>query len=206
MKKSAQRDFFESQREHGPRRSRHGGGLEKNKRKLSRPFQKTKPLHIVLKSSHATGSRSLRSASNRVAVDTMINDQSRKVSAKIHAKQNVGNHVHLLMSFKTKTALTKFLKAIASMIARHVTQARKGKPAGFRFWDEIPFSRIVDGLRDFRGMLNYILKNRIESEYGREAREALEAFEKAEAASCRRSGPRRSSSQAHRSRDRFETR
>lgn len=177
MKKSSQRDFFEGIREHS-KRTRHGGGLEKEKRKLARPFRKNKPLHIVLKSSRATGKWSLRSARNKVAVDAIIETHSRKVAAKIHAKQNVGNHIHLLMSFKTKALLTNFLKAIASIISRHVTQARKGHPVGGRFWDEIPFSRIVDGLRDFQGMLNYILKNRIEADYGRDAREAMEEFEK----------------------------
>ena len=186
MRKSSQRDFFEGKREHGPRRSRHGGGLEKNKRKLARPFQKSKPLHIVLKSSRATGKWSLRSVRNKLAVDAIIEKQSRKVVAKIHAQQNVGNHIHLLMSFKTKAALTKFLRAIASMISRHVTQARKGHPAGVRFWDELPFSRIVDGLRDFRGMLKYIFKNRIESDYGRNARDAMEEFEQIQRTVCRK--------------------
>ena len=181
VKKSAQSDLFEGKREHGPRRTKHGGGIDANKRKLARPFRKNKPLHIVLKSSYVKGLRSLRSAHNKLAVEKIVQTNAKKQNAKLHAHQNVGNHLHILASFKTKAALTKFLKTIAALISRHVTNAKKGKPAGIKFWDAIPFSRIVDGLRDFRGMLNYILKNRIQAEYGSEAREEMERFERAEA-------------------------
>ena len=181
MRKAAQRDFFEDKREHRPNRTKHGGGIEKNKRKLARPFRANKPIHIVIKSSHAKGALSLRSMQNKLAVESILINHAKKTNAKLHAKQNVGNHVHILATFKTKKMLTRFLKAITALIARHVTKAKKGKPFGVKFWDEIPFTRIVEGLRDFRGMLNYILKNRIEAEYGAAARERMENFEKAEA-------------------------
>ena len=180
MGKAVQRDLSENSREHGPRRTKHGGGLDANKRKLTRPFKKGKPLHIVLKSSHAKGPRSLRSAPNKLVIDRLITKSAKKLNAKMHAIQNVGNHIHLFMTFQTKPELTNFLKSVTASIARHVLKAKKGKPAGIRFWDAIPFTRIVDGLRDFHGMMNYILKNRIEVDYGADAREAIERFERAE--------------------------
>ena len=180
MKKAVQRDFFEGKRENGPRRTKHGGGLETNKRKLARPFRASRPLHIVLKSSHARGALSMRSMRNRLAVDKIVVAHATKARAKLHAKQNVGNHIHLLMTFKTRVALKVFLRSVAALIARHVTGAKKGKPFGSPFWDEIPFTRIFEGLRDFRGMLNYIFKNKIEAESGTAARERMERREEAE--------------------------
>ena len=187
MKNAIQRDLFDGKREYGPRRTKHGGGLESKKRKIARPFQSNKPIHIVMKSSLAKGKMSLLSMQNRILIEQIIKTHASKVKAKIHASQNVGSHIHLLMTFKTKTALTNFLKTITALISRHVTKAKKGKPFGKRFWDERPFTRIVKGLRDFRGMLNYILKNKIEAEFGSDARTAIEKLERAQA-KARRSG------------------
>jgi REP element-mobilizing transposase RayT len=179
MRKSVQGDLFEGKREHGPRRYKHGGDLHVGKRKLDRPFKRNTPMHIVFKSSHAKGKNSMRSAHNQVAIDTIIEKQARRQNAKVHAQQNVGSHLHLMASFKTKDQLKKFMRAVSGLIARHVLRTKKGKPAGVKFWDHIPFTRIVQGMNDFYGMLRYILKNTLEAECGKEWREGIERYERA---------------------------
>jgi REP element-mobilizing transposase RayT len=187
MGKATQSDLFEGKREHGPRRYKHGGDLNIGKRKIARPFKRNTPIHIVLKSSQAKGVNSMLSPQNRVAIDRIIEKQARKHQGKIHAQQNVGNHCHLMASFKTREQFKKFLKAVSGLIAQHVLKTRKGQPAKTKFWDHIPFTRIVQGLRDFRIMLEYILKNMIEVEVGKKFRESVESSERA-FAKIRRTG------------------
>jgi REP element-mobilizing transposase RayT len=179
MRKAIQSDLFDGKREYGPHRYKHGGDLNIGKRKLARPFKRNTPIHIVLKSSQAVGKCSMLSARNKVAIDRIIEKQARKQQAKVHAQQNVGNHCHLMASFKTREHFKRFLRAVCGLIARHVLGAEKGEPAGAKFWDHTPFTRIVRGLRDFRGMMNYILKNTVEAERGRNLREGIETFERA---------------------------
>ncbi|RYZ76800.1 MAG: hypothetical protein EOP06_30935, partial [Proteobacteria bacterium] len=155
MGKAIQRDLFEGRLEHGPNRFKHGGDLNRGKRKIARPFKSNTPIHIVLKSSLATGENSMLSPHNRIAIDRIIEKQARKQQAKIHAQQNVGNHCHLMASFRTRAQFKKFLKAVSGLIARHVLRTKKGRPAQARFWDQIPFTRIVRGFRDFKSMIHY---------------------------------------------------
>lgn len=116
---------------------------------------------------------------NQIAIDRIIEKQARKNDVKIHAEQNVGNHLHVMASFKSKPQFKRFLRAVAGLIARHVLESKKGHAAKTKFWDHIPFTRIVQGFRDFTGMLRYILKNTVEAELGKEFREGVERFERA---------------------------
>jgi REP element-mobilizing transposase RayT len=181
MGKAIQQDLFDGKREHGPRRYKHGGDINIGKRKLARPFKKNTAIHIVFKSSRARGVNSMLSLRNRLAIDRIIEEQARKQEAKIHAQQNVGNHIHCMASFKKKNQLTRFLRAVAGLIARHVLGAEKGQPAGTKFWDHPPFSRIIQGTRDFAGMVRYILKNEVEARLGKAFREGIERFDRAQA-------------------------
>jgi REP element-mobilizing transposase RayT len=181
MGKAIQQDLFDGKREHGPRRYKHGGDINVGKRKLARPFKKNAAIHIVFKSSLAKGVNSMLSPRNRLAIDRIIEKQARKQEAKVHGQQNVGNHIHFMASFKTKKQLTRFLKAVAGLIARHVLGAQKGQPAGTKFWDHPPFSRIIQGARDFAGMVRYILKNEVEARLGKAFREGIEKFDRAQA-------------------------
>jgi REP element-mobilizing transposase RayT len=181
MGKAIQQDLFDGKREHGPRRYKHGGGIYIGKRKLARPFKKNAAIHIVFKSSRAKGVNSMLSPRNRLAIDRIIEKQARNQEAKIHAQQNVGNHIHCMASFKTKKQFTRFLKAVAGLIARLVLGAQKGQPAGTKFWDHPPFSRIIQGARDFAGMVRYILKNEVEARLGKAFREGIEKFDRAQA-------------------------
>lgn len=116
---------------------------------------------------------------NKLAIEDIIERQARRDQAKIHGQQNVGNHLHLMVSFRTKEQFIRFLRSISGLIASHVLQARKGKPAGGKFWDQIPFTRIIQGFCDFNNMLRYILKNVVEVEIGTDFREGIERFERA---------------------------
>lgn len=175
--RAKQTDFFEKNREVGPRRSQHGGSLANGKRKVARPLDAKKSVHLVLKSTHAKGSMSLLSARNRLVVQAIIRNRAAQFGIVIQGFELMGNHIHLILRFKSRAMFQRFLKTITGLIARHVTGARKGKPFGKRFFDELAFTRLVQGLRDFRGLITYLFKNEIERDVHPLARVDIERRE-----------------------------
>jgi REP element-mobilizing transposase RayT len=171
-----QRSFFPKDSENSTSRIAYGGNVS-GRRRMSRPLDRKRPLHIVLKSSHAKGALSLLSA--RLKVAALIDQKAKAYAIKIHGFQNMGNHIHLMVSFKTRQAVQKFLRVISGLIARLITKAEKGRAFGKRFWDHLVFTRIVTGRRDYLKMQKYLTKNEIERELGQRMRDAVELHEKA---------------------------
>ena len=172
-----QTDFFAKDREQAPHRVSHGGDLRQGRRKICRPLDHKKPLHLVLKSSFATGRLSFLTAKNRLFVEATLRAQASRKGLTIHSFQNVGNHLHLIIRFSKRLAFQNFLRTVTALIARFVTGARRGKPFGKRFWDELAFTRVLTGFKDFRAMQNYLIKNEVERKLGAEMREAVEVIE-----------------------------
>ena len=146
----------------------HGGDLAKGKRKTKRPLDTKKPLHLVMRSSKATGALSL--LKNKSIVDKIIQKQARKFGVRIAAFANVGNHCHLLLRFSNRKAFQAFLVSVTALIARAITQACKGKPFG-KFWDALAFSRVLTSKRELTVCHKYIAANVIEAQFGTKARQ-----------------------------------
>ncbi len=180
MKLPRQADLFANDTDHRPRRYTHGGDTSKGKRKLSRPLDRRKPAHLTLKSTKAKGPLNFRSPRNKLYIERVVEKWARKLGITIHAQQNVGNHIHLIVSFPRREAVQNFMRTVAGLIARHVTGAKKGRPFGERFWDALAFSRVVHGERDLWNLKRYILKNEVEAEFGGSARDGVERFDEAD--------------------------
>ena len=166
MARARQRDFFEADRAYGPRRDVHGGSLALGRRKLKRPLDRRRPSHWVFKSSHAKGDWSLLTYRNRLFVERTFVKWAARFRVTLHERVNVGNHVHLVLSFKSLAELKAFVRTVSGLIARHVTRAKKGQASGKRFWDTIPFSRVVRGRGALRILRVYMEKNRSEARSG----------------------------------------
>ncbi len=52
---------------------------------------------------------------------------------------------------------------ITGRIAQHVTKSRKGQALKEKFWDSIPFTRIVEWGIALRKLVNYIRQNQNEA-------------------------------------------
>ena len=115
---------------------------------------------------------------NRLAIEKIVRVSAQKFGVVVQGIENMGNHIHLILKFRTRALFQRFLKTVSGLIARQVTQARRGKPFGKRFFDELAFTRIVQGARDLRGLIGYLFKNEIEREYGSQARSQIEAAQK----------------------------
>ncbi|MEK7357122.1 MAG: transposase [Bdellovibrionota bacterium] len=109
---------------------------------------------------------------HQVSISKVIETAARRADIKLHKVANVGNHLHLLVSFKTRESCQRFLREISGLIARKVTGAKKGKPFG-KFWDLLAHSRVVTGFRGFQAALNYVFLNQVEGQFGTKARKIL---------------------------------
>ena len=159
-----QRDYFEDSKIRQTKSSAHGGTLRAGRRKVARPLDRKKPLHLVLKSSLAKGKYSLLNAKHRLRVEDIIRERAKRDGLKIHGFENMGNHIHAVVSFQNRDGFRKFLRVISGLIARLVTGAQRGKAFGKRFWDQLAFTRVVNGQSDFKSLMNYLKKNDIERE------------------------------------------
>jgi REP element-mobilizing transposase RayT len=158
-----------------------GGDLLRGRRKSARVFDSKRPLHVVLRSSRATGTKSLKRYERKIT--EILNRQCEVHGVRVYARANAGNHLHFVLKAPSRRALRGFLKAICGLIARKVTGAERGaaggpatvlsgdrhhaigrvSKSGDRFWDARPFSRVVSWGRDFAGLKNYLHLNRVEA-------------------------------------------
>ena len=178
--RAKQRDFFEKDRAVGPRRVAHGGSLAIGKRKVARPIDTKKPIHLVLKSSHAKSKLSMLSFGNRLNIEKILRTRAAEFGVVIQGYENMGNHLHVIAKFKSRAMFQNFLRIVTGLIARHVTGAKRGKPFGKRFFDQLAFTRVVNGLKDFRGLKVYLEKNEIERDVHPRARADFENAERDE--------------------------
>ena len=54
-------------------------------------------------------------------------------------------------------------RSVGGVIAQSFTGSFKGKKKSFKFWANRPWSRLVNWGRDFRGVVNYVALNYLES-------------------------------------------
>jgi REP element-mobilizing transposase RayT len=153
------------------KRTEHGGMVRTGRRKLDRPVSTRRPMHVVLMSQRARGPLSLRRH------DRVVRDLLRRMAARfgirVYDFANVGTHLHLLVRARRRDAFQGFLRSFAGLVARRVTGARRGRPAG-PYFTTLAWSRIVAWGRDYIGVRHYVFRNQIEGESGPAIRRALE--------------------------------
>jgi hypothetical protein len=145
-----------------PARIEHGGEIRLGLRKVERPIDTRRPMHVVLRSTRACGAWSLRRRECERIVLRLLRRFTRRYDIRLYEFANSGTHLHLLLHTKSRLALQNFLRAFAGMTARLITGARKGFAVG-KFWDFLSYSRIVSWGRDFRGVRAYVVQNIFEA-------------------------------------------
>jgi hypothetical protein len=145
-----------------PTHLEHGGSIRKGLRKLARPFDRRRPMHIVMRSNRAYGTWSFLHRRNKGTVFLLVLDTAARYQIRIYSWENVGNHLHFAAKAPSRRALRAFLRVLPQRIMFVVTGARKGRPRG-RFFHEIAYSRIVNWGREWKVLLRYIWKNTLEA-------------------------------------------
>jgi REP element-mobilizing transposase RayT len=154
--------LFDKSRLGDPRLREHGGDVRLGKRKIARPVDTKKPLHIVLRSSRATSAWSMLRPERASRIRRTAGSLARRYDVRLYRYANVGNHIHVLATVRSRAALQSFLRGFAGVTARLVTGARKGRPVG-RFWDRLAYTRIVSWGREFSTVGAYVKQNHDEA-------------------------------------------
>ncbi len=82
----------------------------------------------------------------------------------------MGNHLHLKVVCKDTARMGQFLKSVSTLIARHITGARRGKKFG-KFWDGLVYTRVLLTRFEELGLKGYFEANHREREHGYKERE-----------------------------------
>ncbi len=159
MKRAIQMSFFKKE-------ISFGGTLLKNSHaREPRPLSAKNFLHIVLKSDVAqkTGAGDLRLTTKRAKIIEIIKGRADDFGVRIHSKAIASNHIHLLISFKSRKKYFQWIRRLTGLIARLMLDAEKGKSSPISFWTHRPFTRIVYWGKDFRAVTAYITRNALEA-------------------------------------------
>lgn len=140
-----------------------GGSLcTKRRSRTARPFSTKHPMHIVLRSSKAKGTMSLRHHSRLNRVNKLFGAICREHGVKVHEYANVGNHIHALVKIPNRRIYARWVRKLTARIACLATGARKGKSSE-KFWDFRPYTRIVIGWKGFKIAKDYVYLNHLEA-------------------------------------------
>ncbi len=96
-------------------------------------------------------------------IEKLIREKAKKNFVQLREYSNNGNHLHLLVQAKDRELFKKFLMSISGRIAQKMTGSTKGLPQSQKFWDSIPFTRIVEWGKDLRNVTYYVIKNFLEA-------------------------------------------
>lgn len=146
------------------RRTIHGHETQKGRRKLFRPLDTRKPLHLVFRSDRAKGPWSLKRFKHIEQIRRLTYTLARKNQVKIIQYANGGNHLHLLVHAKDRNGFKRFTRTLTGLIARLVTGAKKGSPIPGKFWNSLFFSRVIEWGRAYFAAKYYVIQNELESE------------------------------------------
>lgn len=111
-----------------------GGSLLAGKRKTVRPFDSTKPLHLVLK---ATNPFAL--LQNRKGVEQIISKYATKLGIHVYDIAVNADHIHLVIRGR-RELYHRWIRAVTSVLVRKI--------AGLK-WKFRPYTRIADWGRAF---------------------------------------------------------
>jgi len=164
-------------------RTTHGGEESQGRRKEYRPLAENKWHHLTLKSEKAKGPWSFLTPKNQAIIRDTLKEKSKKWGVKIAEVANVGNHLHIKLKFKYRKGFQNFLRAVTSLIARKITNAKKGTPLPTqkhkqnKFWQGLAFTRVLKTSYEVLQLKGYFKANRIQAAKGENAREEfLNAF------------------------------
>ena len=143
-----------------------GGALLKGNPRTARPLNTKRPVHLVLKSKMATGSRSMLRPQFADRIRQTIERQARDCGVKIYRYSNNGNHLHLIVKLHSIALYRKFIRSVTGVLARIVLRAEKacGKlQAGEKFWQVRPFTRLALWGKDYARLARYLVLNNLEA-------------------------------------------
>jgi REP element-mobilizing transposase RayT len=140
-----------------------GALLGKGHAKRARPLSTKQAMHVVMRSSLAKGAWSLRTSRNLKAIERSLKKISGRFGIKVYRYAIVGNHIHLLIKLSNRFTFAPFIRAFTGMVAMLVTGSSKIKMLTEKFWDAVPWSRIVEWGKAYGVVKAYVFQNEMEA-------------------------------------------
>lgn len=128
------------------------------KRKEARPLSTKNPLHLILKSEKARGIFSF--INHRSSIESAIAKTSVRFKIKVYDKSVNNNHIHLVISFKSRANYKAWIRTLTAEIVRII--ARKTKKILREFFTQRPYTKIISWGRQFKTVLEYQVLNQME--------------------------------------------
>src|ERR1700734_1025794 len=141
----------------------YGGELWRGNAKTTRPMVTKRAIHFVIKSTMAKGEWSFLTKRNTSYIKQLLQTLPTKYGVTIYQQSINGNHIHLLFRIHSRDLYKSFVSRLTGRLTQFITGCRKGKPLGKRFFDNVPFSRIVEWGQDYVGAKAYVLQNELEA-------------------------------------------
>jgi hypothetical protein len=155
------------------------GGILLNTRKgrsTARPLDTKNTMHLVLRSTKATGEWSFKRSKNELKIRHIIQKFSLRFGVQLHSLAVVGNHLHMHFKLTNRYTYRPFIRAVTASIAMAITGMSRwnkiqqkanatssGSLKSFKFWDYRPFTRVVQSFRARLQLDDYIQINQLEN-------------------------------------------
>ncbi|MBY0316499.1 MAG: transposase, partial [Bdellovibrionales bacterium] len=143
------------------------GGILLNTRKgrsTGRPLDTKRTIHLVLRSTMATGDMAFNKSKNKKKVLEILEKFALKYGVKlVYYGINV-NHLHLQIQLSNRYGYYKFIRAVTAAIAMAVRGVSRWNKSSSKkkFWDYRPFTRVVMGYKDSVRLNDYLQINQLE--------------------------------------------
>lgn len=134
------------------RRKYYGGSL--CYRKVERPLDPNKAVHVTMRSVVCTKGITLRK--HTAGINKYILKFSEKFAVRVYKHSVNSNHIHIVMRVKDRKQFVDFIRALSGSIA---LKMKLKYNIVQDFWQERPFTRLVSWGRDFQNVCKYIFKN-----------------------------------------------
>ena len=140
-----------------------GGALIKGNAREQRPLSTKRPLHLVMRSSIAKGERSFLHLKRSKKIRDIVYGAGKSQGVKVYRFANSGNHLHLVVLPSSRDAYFRFIRSITGRVARLTLNVERGRAKGLKFWDALPFTRILEWGKDFSRVSRYLRQNVLEA-------------------------------------------
>lgn len=140
-----------------------GGSMLKGNPREARPISLRRPMHLVLRSSHAQGAQSFLKPARARIIRDLVARAAKTKGVKVYRFANSGNHLHLIVLPSSRAAFHAFIRTVSGLIARVTLDVERGRAQGKQFWDARPFTRILEWGRDYLHTCRYLAQNTLEA-------------------------------------------